>query len=65
LLGSPALIWAESFNKERRHDVMRLWADEMEKRRILSEVALGNVPPDTIIKNGTLFNVFTREFIKT
>jgi len=43
---------------------MRLWADEMEKRRILSEVALGNVPPDTIIKNGTLFNVFTREFIK-
>jgi adenine deaminase len=30
----------------------------------LSEVALGKVPPDTIIVNGTLFNVFTREFIK-
>ena len=38
--------------------------NEMEKRRVLSEVALGNVPPDTVIKNGTLFNVFTREFIK-
>jgi adenine deaminase len=36
----------------------------MEKRRILSEVALGDVPPDTIIKSGTLFNVFTREFLK-
>lgn len=43
---------------------MRLCAEEMEKRRILSEVALGNVPPDTIITNGTLFNVFTREFIR-
>jgi adenine deaminase len=38
--------------------------NEMEKRRILSEVALGNIPPDTFIKNGTVFNVFTREFIK-
>jgi adenine deaminase len=37
--------------------------DEMEKRRTLSEVALGNIPPDTIITNGTLFNVFTREFL--
>src|SRR4030067_781523 len=37
---------------------------ETEKRRALSEVALGNVPPDTIITNGTLFNVFTREFIR-
>jgi adenine deaminase len=27
-------------------------------------VALGNIPPDTIITNGVLFNVFTREFIK-
>ncbi len=36
--------------------------DEMEKRRILSEVALGNIPPDTIVTNGVLFNVFTREF---
>jgi adenine deaminase len=37
--------------------------DEMEKRRLLSEVALGSIPPDTIITNGTLFNVFTREFL--
>ena len=27
-------------------------------------MALGNVPPDTIITNGVLFNVFTREFIE-
>lgn len=33
-------------------------------RRILSEVALGNIPPDTVITNGTAFNVFTGEFIK-
>jgi adenine deaminase len=38
--------------------------DEMEKRRTLSDVALGSIPPDTIIINGTLFNVFTREFVK-
>ena len=38
--------------------------DDIEKRRTLSEVALGNVPPDTIITRGVLFNVFTREFIK-
>src|SRR4030043_151496 len=37
---------------------------EIEKRKILSEVALGNIPPDMVIANGTLFNVFTREFIK-
>jgi adenine deaminase len=37
---------------------------EIEKRNILSEVALGNAPPDTIIANGTVFNVFTREYIK-
>jgi len=36
---------------------------EMEKRKILSEVALGNIPPDIVITHGTLFNVFTREFI--
>jgi len=35
-----------------------------EERRILGEVALGNIPPDTVIVNGTLFNVFTREFMK-
>ncbi len=36
---------------------------EMEKRKILSEVVLGNTPPDIVITHGTLFNVFTREFI--
>jgi len=36
----------------------------MEKAKILSEVALGNIPPDAAIINGTLFNAFTREFIK-
>ena len=44
--------------------VMKPSMTEMEKRRILSEVALGNIPPDTVITNGTLFNVFTREFIR-
>ncbi len=43
---------------------MRLYAEEMRKRKILSDVALGNIPPDTIITNGTIFNVFTREFIR-
>ncbi len=37
---------------------------DMDKRRILFEVALGNIPPDIIIKNGVAFNVFTREFIE-
>jgi len=37
---------------------------EREKRNILSKVALGNISPDTIITNGVLFDVFTREFIK-
>ncbi|MBS3920463.1 MAG: adenine deaminase [Deltaproteobacteria bacterium] len=37
---------------------------EIEKRKILSEVALGNISPDTVIANGILFNVFTGEFIK-
>jgi adenine deaminase len=35
-----------------------------EKRRIPTEIALGNIAPDTVIINGTLFNAFTREFIK-
>ena len=39
--------------------------NEVEKRRILGEVALGNMPPDTLISNGTFFNVFTGEFIKS
>lgn len=37
---------------------------ETEKKNILSKVTLGNIPPDTIITDGILFNVFTREFIK-
>ena len=43
---------------------MNPYMNEREKRRILSEVALGNISPDTVIANGTLFNVFTREFIR-
>ena len=35
-----------------------------ERSKILSEVALGIMPPDTVITNTTVFNVFTREFIK-
>ena len=35
---------------------------DMEKREMLSEVALGNIPPD-IVLNGTLFNAYTGEFI--
>ena len=38
--------------------------NSMEKRKRLSEVALGTLPPDTVIRNGTVFNVFTKEFIK-
>jgi len=34
-----------------------------DRMKELSEVALGNIPPDIVIVNGTLFNVFTREFI--
>ncbi len=37
--------------------------DDVKKRKILSEVALGNLPPDTAVVNGKLFNVFTGEFI--
>ncbi len=43
---------------------MRPGAHEMKKRRILSDVAMGHLPPETVITNGTLFNVFTREFIR-
>lgn len=38
--------------------------DTAEKRKLLSEVALGNIPPDILIRGGTVFNVFTREFLK-
>jgi len=34
------------------------------KSKILSDVALGIMPPDTVITNAAVFNVFTREFIK-
>ncbi len=43
---------------------MKLSMDPIKKRNTLSEVALGRIPPDTIVKNGTVFNVFTREFMK-
>jgi adenine deaminase len=44
---------------------MKPSVSNVDKRRILGEVALGNMPPDTLISNGTLFNVFTGEFIKS
>ena len=37
--------------------------EDMETRRQLSEVALGNVPVDSVITHGKLCNVYTREFI--
>ena len=37
--------------------------NEMEKRKTLSEVALGSIPVDIVITNGNLFNASTREFI--
>jgi adenine deaminase len=37
---------------------------DLEKRKKLSQVALGNIAPDTMIANATVFNVFTGEFIK-
>ena len=43
---------------------MKLSMNTLEQRKALSEVALGNLPPDTIVKNGTVFNVFTGEFIQ-
>lgn len=44
---------------------MKPSVSSVEKIRILGEVALGNMPLDTLILNGTLFNVFTGEFIKS
>jgi adenine deaminase len=43
---------------------MKRTMNNAEKAKILSEVALGKIPPDRVITHGTLFNVFTREFIK-
>jgi len=37
--------------------------DEMERRFILSKVALGEVPPDIVITNANLFNSLTGEFV--
>jgi adenine deaminase len=37
--------------------------NEAEERNVLSDVALGNDAADTVITHGTVFNVFTREFI--
>ncbi len=37
--------------------------DGMEQVKTLSEVALDHIPPDTVVTNGILFNVFTGEFI--
>jgi len=42
---------------------MKIPMDEFEKRKILSEVALGNRSADTVVLNGTAFNAFTGEFI--
>jgi adenine deaminase len=36
----------------------------MSKITMLDEVASGNIPPDTVLINGTLFNAFTREFVR-
>lgn len=38
--------------------------DELERRLTLSKVALGEVPPDTVIANANLFNSLTGEFIR-
>jgi len=34
-----------------------------EERRIPSKIALGNIAPDTVIENGTVFNAFNKEII--
>jgi adenine deaminase len=44
--------------------VMKPLMNSIEKRVMLSEVALGNIPPDTVITRGVLFNVFTGEFLR-
>jgi adenine deaminase len=42
---------------------MKPYVNDMEKRKILVEVALGHIPPDAVITNGNLFNALTKEFI--
>ena len=44
--------------------VMKPLMNPIEKRVVLSEVALGNIPPDAVITKGVLFNVFTGEFLR-
>jgi adenine deaminase len=44
--------------------VMKPLMNPIEKRAMLSEVALGNIPPDAVITKGVLFNVFTGEFLR-
>jgi adenine deaminase len=43
---------------------MKFYMSPIKKRNTLIDVVLGRTPPDTIVKNGTIFNVFTREFIQ-
>jgi adenine deaminase len=38
--------------------------EKMNKMMKLDEVISGNIPPDTVFINGTLFNALTREFVK-
>jgi adenine deaminase len=35
-----------------------------ENRKTLREVGFGKIAPDSVITNGSLVNVFTKEFIK-
>ncbi len=35
-----------------------------ERRRILSQIALGNIAPDTVIENVTVFNAFNKKIIE-
>jgi adenine deaminase len=42
---------------------MKVEIQELQRMKTLSEVALGERPPDLIIRNGKVFNVFTRELM--
>jgi len=42
---------------------MNITAKEVERYKRLSDVALLKSPPDTVVQRGTLFNVFTGEFL--
>jgi adenine deaminase len=42
---------------------MKIEIQELQRMKTLSEVALGERPPDLIIRNGKVFNVFTRELM--